>query len=146
MTLDHLGLGEGTWNFNACAERIRQATTSVIEAEDAYKKAIERSADAEAVYRHQLAVKFKEYRDNKQPVEAATTLARADVATLGRERDFAAGMVKLRADRLENARDARRSVWRLVEWARGADLAKRQQPVVDVQNGLPENVPADRWP
>jgi hypothetical protein len=49
---------------------------------------------------------------------------RRDTAVLGRERDFAAGMVKLRADQLENARDSRRSLWRLVEWQRDRDVAQ----------------------
>jgi hypothetical protein len=139
--LDQLGLGDGVWNFEACRQRLRQATTTVLEAEDRYKQAIERSADAEAVYRAKVAEAFAGYRESGQAVEAATTLARRDVAVLGRERDFAAGLVKLRADQLEDARDGRRSVWRLIEWARGAALAKlNPQPQPD------ERIPAGQWP
>lgn len=139
--LDQLGLGDGTWNFESCRQRLRQATTTVIESEDRYKQAIERSADAEAVYRARLAEAFANYRESGQAVEAATTLARRDVAVLGRERDFAAGLVKLRADQLEDARDGRRSVWRLVEWARAVSLAKlNPQPAPD------ERIPAGQWP
>jgi hypothetical protein len=112
------------WTFDACRERLRDATRAITTAEDAYKQAIERSADAEAVYRAEVAKAFGMHRADGKAVEESTTLARRDTAVLGRERDFAAGMVKLRADQLENARDSRRSLWRLVEWQRDRDVAQ----------------------
>lgn len=121
------GLGSGKWNFEACRIRLRETTVMVIEAEDAYHKSVERSADAEAVYRSQLAEKFGGYRSQGKAVEESTTFARRDVAVLGRERDYAAGLAKLRLEQLEDARDSRRSVWRLIEWARSVDVAQRER-------------------
>jgi hypothetical protein len=130
------GFDADDWTFDGCRRRIRQATAAVTDKEHAYHAAIERSADAEAVYRAKLAKAFEGYRKDGKAVEESTTLARRDVAVLGRERDYAAGLVKLRAEQLENARDARRSEWRLIEWARARDLAQPRD----------ERVPADRWP
>src|SRR3954468_2182927 len=113
--LDQLGLGDGVWNFEACRQRLRQATTTVVEAEDRYKQAIERSADAEAVYRAKVAEAFAGYRESGQAVEAATTLARRDVAVLGRGEASAAGLVRRRPDKLKARGDGRGSVWRLIE-------------------------------
>lgn len=121
------GLGSGKWNFEACRQRLREATGAVIEAEGAYHKAVERSADAEAVYRAQLAEKFGGYRSQGKAVEESTTFARRDVGVLGRERDYAAGLMRLRLEQLEDARDSRRSVWRLIEWARGVDLVNKER-------------------
>jgi RPA family protein len=114
------------WSFDACQMRLRSATALITGKENDYKLAIERSADAEAVYRSEVAKAFETYREGGKAVEESTTLARRDAAVLGRERDFAAGLVKLRAEQLEDARDARRSLWRLIEWARGRDLKDGQ--------------------
>lgn len=124
------------WTFDGCQARLRQATALIIDREKAYHSAIERAADAEAVYRAELAKAFETYRKDSKAVEESTTLARRDVGVLGRERDYAAGLVKLSAEQLENARDSRRSLWRLVEWARGRDLAQPRD----------ERAPADAWP
>jgi hypothetical protein len=115
------------FDFADCRDRLRRATEIVIDAERTYEKAIERGADAEAVYRRQLAEQFKAQRQEGKAVQEADTLARSDVAKFSRERDYAAGMLKLAAERLEDARDSRRSLWRLVEWARGRDLATPAQ-------------------
>lgn len=112
------------WGFDACRERLRDATRVIITAEDAYKKAIERSADAEAVYRNQLANHYQRHRKEGGAVQESELLAKADAATLSRERDYAAGVVKLCAEQLEDARDSRRSLWRLVEWQRDRDVAQ----------------------
>lgn len=111
------------FSFDGCRNKLRDATRIVIDKERAYEKAIERKADAEAVYRRQVAEKIKEHRSNGKAVEESVALARADVAVLSRERDYAADMAKLAAEEIEDARDSRRSLWRLVEWARDRDLA-----------------------
>jgi hypothetical protein len=100
----------------------------VFDKERAYEKAVARKADAEAVYRRQVAGKFKGYRDAGKAVEESNTMARADVALLSRERDYAADMAKLAAEEIEDARDSRRSLWRLVEWARDRDLKQDGGP------------------
>lgn len=116
------------FSFDGCRNKLRDATRIVIEKETEYENMIARAADAEAVYRKQLAARLKSYRDDGKAVEESLTLARADVALLSRERDFAAGLVKVAAEKLEDARDSRRSLWRLVEWARERDLiAARSQ-------------------
>jgi hypothetical protein len=111
------------WTFEGCQVKLREATSAIIAAERDYDLKAQRAADAEGAYRHQLAVKFKEHREAGMAVEAATTLARADVAVLSRERDYSRDLVKLAAEKIENARDSRRSLWRLIEWQRGRDLA-----------------------
>jgi hypothetical protein len=70
-------------------------------------------------------------------VEAAKIRAHAETVALSKDRDVKATRLKLAFERLEDARDTRRSLWRLIEWARGRDLANASTP---------ENVPADRWP
>jgi hypothetical protein len=112
------------WSFDGCRHKLREATRIVLDAEAHYDRSAQRAADAEAVYRRELAVKFKAHREAGQAVEAASTLARSDVATLSRERDYSRDLVKLAAEKLEDARDSRRSLWRLIEWARGRDLAQ----------------------
>jgi hypothetical protein len=111
------------YSFDGCRDKLRDATRIVLDKEAEYEKAIARKADAEAVYRDQLAKGVRAYREQGKAVEESMTLARADCATLSRERDYAADMTKLAAEKLEDARDSRRSLWRLVEWARDRDLA-----------------------
>jgi hypothetical protein len=124
------------WSFEACQTRMRDATQAINSRENAYDLAAQRAADAEAVYRAQLALKFKEYRDAGMAVDAATTHARGDVATLSRERDYAKDLVKLALAQIEDARDSRRSLWRLVEWARDRDLAQgKVQMELDARMG-----------
>lgn len=111
------------YSFEGCRTKLRDATRAVRDHEKAYEQAIARSADAEAVYRRRLAEQMQTHREAGRAVEESVTLARSDAAVLSRERDYAAGLLKLAAERLENARDSRRSLWRLVEWARERDLA-----------------------
>lgn len=131
-------------------DRLRDATRIILDKERDYEHAVERAADAEAIYRSQLGEKFKTYRDAGKGVEEATTLARADVVTLVRERDYSAGMLKLAGEKLENARDSRRSLWRLIEWASRRDTANLIGAVRHDATGstvkMPENVPNSRWP
>jgi hypothetical protein len=122
------------FTFDGCRAKLRDATRIVIDKEGDYARAIARKADAEAVYRDQLAKVVRSYRKQGKAVEESMTLARADCATLSRERDYAADMTKLAAERLEGARDSRRSLWRLVEWARDRDVATLAK-----QNGGPSS-------
>ena len=128
------------WTFEACQWRLREATRIVIDAENKYRLCIEEAADAEALYRKELATAFQTYRTAGKPVEESNTLARGDVVLHSRNRDYAAGVVKLAADKLEDARDSRRSLWRLIEWARERDLIALRT------SGTDERVPAERWP
>lgn len=126
-------------------ENLRRATQLVLDAEKAYQEHVRESSDAEAVYRKQFADTFKELREAGEPVQAAEIAARGTCAKASRERDYAAGMMKLAAEKLEDARDSRRSLWRLIEWSREHD---RPAPTNNgpAQQTIPENVPGERWP
>lgn len=113
------------FGFEAAREKLTAATRVILDREKDYEHAVERSADAEAVYRRQLAERMKVHREDGKAVQEADTLARADVATVSRERDYAAGMLKLAGEKLDDARDSRRSLWRLIEWAAKRDTATR---------------------
>ena len=134
------GLNLAVFDSGEARDKLREATRIIIELEDAYKAAVSEAAETEAFYRLKLSEKFREYRDAGTAVEAANTMARGDVSPLSKARDEAAGMLKLAGEKLENARDTRRSLWRLVEWARQRDAGR----VVSV--GSDERVPAERWP
>jgi hypothetical protein len=110
-------------SIDEARENLRRATKIILDLEGEYAKAVERAADAEAVYRAKLAESFKRFREAGEAVQAADTLARAEVATTSRERDFAAGMLKLAGEKLEDGRDSRRSLWRLIEWSREHERA-----------------------
>jgi len=120
-------------------ENLRRATKTILDLEGDYGRASERSADAEGVYRHELAEAFKRYREAGDAVEASSIKARGECAVLKREAIAAAGAFKLAAEKLEDARDSRRSLWRLIEWSREHDRSSSS-------NGTPENVPKERWP
>jgi hypothetical protein len=123
MTEDAYKLTLDTFESGEARDKLRQATRIILDLEKEYATAVEDAADSEAVYRRQLAEAVRNHRDAGQPVEASVAYARADVAMNSRERDHAAGMLKLAAEKLEDARDARRSLWRLIEWARQRDAA-----------------------
>lgn len=125
--------------FDGAREKLEAATRAIIKRENEYELAVERAADGEAVYRRQLAERMKAHREDGKAVAEADTLARADVATFSRERDYAAGMLKLAGEKLEDSRDSRRSLWRLIEWASRRD-AVRPAVVND------ERIPGARWP
>jgi hypothetical protein len=101
---------------------MRLATRVLIAAEQACDDAAQRAADAEAVYRSEMGKAFASYREKGEAVEAAKIAAHRDCARLSRERDYSADLVKLARERIEDARDSRRSLWRLIEWARDRDL------------------------
>lgn len=127
---------DGYLTITEARQRLREATRVVVELEAEYRRAVERSADAEAVYRAQVAEAFKKHRADGKAVSEADTLARADVAVLSRERDYSAGMLKLAGERLENARDSRRSLWRLIQWSAAHDSAAPTD----------ERAPGPTWP
>ena len=139
--LDQIGFEADDWSFEGCRRRMRKATAVVLAAETAYQEAAGFAADAEAVYRRELARKFKGHRADGLAVEAATTMARSDVAPLSRERDYRKDMLRLALERLEDARDSRRSVWRLIEWSRDREVA------LIARNGQgDEREPREQWP
>lgn len=128
---------DGFLSFDEAKQRLRDATRIILDAEKAYEQAAERAADAEAVYRNELAAAFKRYRGEGSAVAEADISARAEVAVHSRERDVSRDLVRLAGEKLEDARDSRRSLWRLIEWSmRGTTAA----PMRD------ERVPAEKWP
>lgn len=125
--------------FDEARDRLRDATRVVLDAEKNYEAAVQTAADTEAVYRVELATAFRSEREGGNAVQEAEIKARAAVAVQSRDRDHAAGMLRLAAERLENARDSRRSLWRLIEWSMRASTAAPGR-------AQDERVPADRWP
>jgi hypothetical protein len=121
-------------------QRLRDATRIVLDAEAAYERAVQAAADGEAAYRLKVGEAFKRLRDDGAAVEAANTLARAEVVTFSRERDVAAGMLKLAGEKLEDARDSRRSLWRLTEWSKEHEMAMLRRAPTD------ERAPGEGWP
>jgi hypothetical protein len=121
-------------------QRLRDATRIVLDAEAAYERAVQAAADGEAAYRLKVGEAFKRLRDEGSAVEAANTLARAEVVTFSRERDVAAGMLKLAGEKLEDARDSRRSLWRLIEWSARHEVAVAGRAPAD------ERAPGEGWP
>lgn len=129
-------INETDWGFEACQLRMRKATAIVLLAEHQYDITAQRSADAEAVYRSEVGKAFARYREAGEAVEAARIAAHRECAKLSRERDYAADLVKLAREKIEDARDSRRSTWRLIEWARDRDLAgQRTQLELDARMG-----------
>jgi len=112
-------------SFDEAEQRLDEARHAINAAHWACEVAGEHAADAEAVYRSELAKAFKGYRSAGKGVEESMTLARADAAQRSRERDDAAHALKLAFEKLEDARDDRRSLWRLVEWSREVDARSR---------------------
>lgn len=106
-----------TMTFDEARDKLHAATRAIRAAEGDYRDAIDAAADAEAVYRYQVGVSYRAHREAGEAATASETLARADCVTYSRERDVLAGRVKLAADTLENRRDDRRTLWRLVEWS-----------------------------
>lgn len=118
-------------------DRLRQATTIVLKLEADYAEAVQHSADAEAVYRAHIADRVRFHRSAGEAATTSETYARADVVELSRERDVAAGLLKLAAEKLEDGRDSRRSLWRLIDWSKEHDRGASSGP---------ENAPGERWP
>ncbi|MET0996904.1 MAG: hypothetical protein ABWY20_23830 [Mycobacterium sp.] len=103
--------------------QLRALTQAIRDAEQSYEAAHETAADAEAIYRSELAKALARHRSNSAGVTEAETLARGDVVLHSRERDAAAGKVRYWAELLENRRDDRRQLWRLVDVIRPRQAA-----------------------
>lgn len=127
-------------------DNLRTATRIVLDAEKATEERAREAADAEAVYRKQLADEFQRRREAGDAVEAANIGARGAVVKASRERDYAASMLKLAHEKLEDARDSRRSLWRLIEWSREHEQRVAASNGTPAQGTLPENVPGRTWP
>lgn len=109
-------------------DRLRGATEVILRLEGAYDAAVKEAAETEAFYRLRMGEQFRAHRDAGAPVDAAMTMARGDTAPEKQATLKAAGMLRLAGEKLENARDTRRSLWRLVEWARDKDTAPPSGP------------------
>jgi hypothetical protein len=132
--------GNGYLTITEARDRLRDATRIVLDAEADYEKAVRNAADGEAAYRLKVGEAFKRLRDDGAAVEAANTLARAESVMFSRERDVAAGLLRLAGEKLEDARDSRRSLWRLVTWSMEHEVAATRRTPTD------ERAPGDRWP
>jgi hypothetical protein len=108
-------------SYEDAALELNLAAAAIIAAEDEYADANADAAANEALYRTALAEAFKRYRVGGKGVAESETLARGECAAFARDRDRAAGLVKVMAARLEDRRDDRRSLNRLVEWSAGRD-------------------------
>jgi hypothetical protein len=99
-TLEPMSYRESESRMQSMARRIRIA-------EKALAKANEDAATSEALYRKSLGERFKQLRAEGTAVEAAMTQARGELWNLSRERDIAAGRVRLRLEQLERRPNAR---------------------------------------
>lgn len=118
-TLEPMSYRESESRMQSMARRIRIA-------EKALAKANEDAATSEALYRKALGEKFKQLRAEGTAVEAAMTQARGELWQLSRERDIAAGRVRLRLEQLDNRRGERASLHKLVDWSGGIDVIERR--------------------
>lgn len=118
-------------------DRLRAATEVVLTLEKMVAEAGEEAAETEGLYRFEVGRLFEQYRGEGDAVEAAKIRAHKAAVVHSKARDLAATKLKLAFERLEDARDTRRSLWRLVEWSRDIQVARSR---------VPENVPAERWP
>lgn len=117
--LEPMSYHDSEARMQSMAKRIRLA-------EKAFAKANEDAATAEALYRRSLGSRFKELRDAGTAVEAAMTQARGELFNLSRERDIAAGRVRLRLEQLDDRRGERASLHKLVDWSGGIDVIERR--------------------
>jgi chromosome segregation ATPase len=118
-TLEPMSYRESESRMQSMARRIRIA-------EKALAKANEDAATSEALYRKSLGERFKQLRAEGAAVEAAMTQARGELWNLSRERDIAAGRVRLRLEQLDNRRGERASLHKLVDWSGGIDVIERR--------------------
>lgn len=140
---DNYELSLSAFDSGEARDKLKEATRIILELEKGYETSVRNAADAEAVYRREVATAFGRYRKEGMAVQEAEMTAKAEVAIHSHERDVTAGLLKLAGEKLENARDTRRSLWRLVEWARQRDAAtfKPSQLAMD-----DERAPAASWP
>jgi hypothetical protein len=84
------------------------------EAEDAHEQLTKEAAEAEREYRKAFAQAFVQAEGTAAEREA---IARAQSADAGYERDLAAGMVKVQAERLRGLEGERSQLKSLTEWS-----------------------------
>lgn len=127
----------GYLTIEEARDRLRQATKAILDLEVDYKRAIENAADTEALYRVEVAKAYNVHREGGSAVAESELRARADAAIYSRERDAGRDSVKLAGERLENARDSRRSLWRLIEWSMRASTPSPVRPAGAEQMSWP---------
>lgn len=137
----------GYFTITEARDRLRHATQIVLDKEKAMREAATSKADAEAVYRRELGTAFGRYRKDGMGVEESNITARAEVAIHEHDRDLAADLFKVCGEELEDARDSRRSLWRLIEWSAAHERAQASAPVFQT-NAPPvdERLPGATWP
>ena len=123
-------------------DRLRQATQIVLDREKAMREAATRMAESEAVYRRDLGTRFSGHRDAGLGVQESEIKARADVAVQAHDRDLAAALFKVAGEELEDARDSRRSLWRLIEWSAAHERAQAAK----ANNTTDDRLPGATWP
>jgi hypothetical protein len=130
----------GYLTMEEARSRLRQATQIVLDAEGKMRAAATTKAESEAVYRRELGAAFARYRKDGMGVEESNITARAEVAVHAHDRDLAADLFKVAGEELENARDSRRSLWRLIEWSMAHEKAAASAQTYD------ERLPGATWP
>jgi hypothetical protein len=93
------------------------------EAEDAHERLTQEAAEAEREYRKQYAQEFVAAEGTAAEREA---VARARSADKAYERDLAAGMVKVQAERLRGLEGERSMLKSLVEWSARLSIDGRE--------------------
>jgi hypothetical protein len=121
-------------------DRLRQATQIVLDKEKAMREAATRMAETEAIYRREVGAAFTRYRKDGSSVQESDITARAEVAVHSHDRDLAAANFKVAGEELEDARDSRRSLWRLIEWSAAHERAAASAQTYD------ERLPGATWP
>ena len=104
-------------DFQQARVQLHTVARQLRDAEQFHREQIQRHADAEAAYRSALAQAYTRHRADGKGAGEADVLAKGDCASLSRERDIAAGMVRAALESLENRRGDRASLHRLVEWS-----------------------------
>jgi ribosome-binding protein aMBF1 (putative translation factor) len=137
MTDDTYTLTLAVFDSGEARSKLRGATQIILSLEADYGTAVAEAAEAEGFYRLRLAEQFRAHRDAGAPVEAANIMARGDCAADKRATLEAAGKLKLAEKRLDDAVDTRRSLWRLIEWARARDTHSRPHEDERVPTGWP---------
>jgi hypothetical protein len=125
MTDDTYALTLAVFDSGEARSKLRGATEIILNLEADYGTAVAEAAEAEGYYRLRVAQQFQAHRDNGAPVEAANIMARGDCAADKQATLEKAGKLKLAEKRLDDAVDTRRSLWRLIEWARARDTHSR---------------------
>jgi hypothetical protein len=114
-------------SYSDAQTALRNVTANVREAERCYEQAVEQAAEAEATYRRVLAKTMRQLRAEGMPIGLAETCAKGDVADFSRDRDRAAGDLRLALETIENRRGERASLHRLIEWSAAHDRTNNAQ-------------------